>query len=57
MTDTVKSKLISLSIEQVTVTANMTHFFQPLELTVNGVAKQLTRKEFINYYLWEVMMI
>ena len=28
----------------------MTHFFQPLDLTVNGIAKKLTRKEFITYY-------
>ena len=46
MTETVKSKLISL----VSVPANMTHFFQPLDLTVNGVANQLARKEFIKYY-------
>lgn len=36
MTDAVKSKLTSLSIELVAVPANMTHFFQPLDLTVNG---------------------
>ena len=28
----------------------MTHFFQPLDLTVNGSAKKFTRKEFITYY-------
>jgi len=28
----------------------MTHFFQPLDLTVNGSAKKLARKEFIKYY-------
>ena len=50
MTDTVKSKLTSLSIELVAVPANMTHFFQPLNLTVNGTAKKLARKEFIQYY-------
>ena len=41
MTDMVKSKLISLSIELVAVPANMTHFFQPLDLAVNGAAKKL----------------
>ena len=50
MTDTVKSKLTSLSIELVAVPANMTHLFQPLDLTVNGAAKKLARKEFIQYY-------
>ena len=50
MTDTVKSKLTSLSIDLVTVPANMTHFFQPLDLTVNGAAKKLARKEFMQYY-------
>ena len=38
ITDTVKGKLISLSIELVAVPDNMTHFFQPLDLTVNGAA-------------------
>lgn len=28
----------------------MTHFFQPLDLTVNGSAKNFARKEFITYY-------
>ena len=32
----------------------MTHFFQPLDLTVNGVAKKLARKEFIQFYSFEV---
>ncbi len=41
MTDTVKSKLASLCIELVRVPANMTHFFQPLDFTVNGSAKNL----------------
>ena len=50
MTDTVKSKLTSLSIELVAVPANMTHFFQPLDFTVNGAAKKLARKEFISNY-------
>ena len=50
MTDRVKSKLKSLSIDLVAVPANMTHFFQPLDLTVNGAAKKLTWKEFIQYY-------
>ena len=48
MTDAVKSKLTSLSIELVAVPANMTHFFQPLDLTVNGAAKKLARKSLFN---------
>ena len=50
MTNTVKSNLTSLFIELVAIPANMTHFFQPLDLTVNGAAKKLARKEFIQYY-------
>ena len=50
MTEAVKQKLSSHNIELVTVPANMTHFFQPLDLTVNGSAKQYMRKQFIVYY-------
>ena len=32
------------------VPANMTHFFQPLDLTVNGSAKTYMRKQFVTYY-------
>ena len=28
----------------------MTDFFQPLDLTINGVAKKLAREELIQYY-------
>ena len=35
--------------ESVYVPANMTHFFQPLDLTVDGCAKQRMRKEFVTY--------
>ena len=50
MTDKVKSTLESLGIDLVSVPANMTHFFQPLDLTVNKSAKNLTKREFISYY-------
>ena len=50
MTETVKQKLSSHNIELVPVPANMTHFFQPLDLTVNGSAKKYMRKQFIVYY-------
>ncbi len=50
MTDMVKQKLESLNMLLVPVPANMTHFFQPLDLTVNGAAKSFAKKEFITYY-------
>ena len=50
MTETVKQKLSSHNIELVPVPANMTHFFQPLDLTVNGSAKKYMRTQFIVYY-------
>lgn len=50
MTDRVKNELGSLNIDLVPVPANMTHFFQPLDLTVNRAAKNLMKKEFIAYY-------
>ena len=50
MTDKVKEQLTELNIECVYVPANMTHFFQPLDLTVNGCAKQRMRKQFVTYY-------
>ena len=43
-------KLESLNLELVTVPANMTHFFQPLDLTVNGSAKKFLRARFTEYY-------
>ena len=50
MTKAVKQKLSSHNIELVVVPANMTHFFQPLDLAVNGSAKKYMRKQFIVYY-------
>lgn len=50
MTDKVLRKLESLNCEFVPVPANKTHFFQPLDLTVNQSAKQLMRNKFIKYY-------
>ena len=32
----------------------MTHFFQPLDLTVNGSAKQFMRKKFVTWHAEEV---
>ena len=49
-TEAVKHKLSSHNIELVAVPANMTHFFQQLDLTVNGSAKNYMKKQFIVYY-------
>ena len=50
MTDKVKDKLKSLNSESVSVPAYMTHFFQPLDLTVNGAAKKFMHNQFSKYY-------
>ena len=49
-TEKVKQKLTSLQIQLVTIPPNMTNFFQPLDITVNGVAKKFMRKKFTTYY-------
>ena len=54
MTPTVKRELQSLNIELVPVPANMMHFFQPLDPTVNGSAKKFIRRKFVAYYSNEV---
>ena len=48
-TDHVAQILDSLNIKVVKVPANMTHFFQPLNLTVNESAKNFTRKKFVTW--------
>ena len=50
MTDVVKSRLAELDIFLVAVPANMTHIFQPLDLTVIAEAKKFTKKQFVTYY-------
>ena len=50
ITEAVKEKLKLLNIEQVPVPASMTHFFQPLDLTVNVSAKKFIRSCFTKYY-------
>ena len=52
--DKVLSKLASLNIEVVSVPANMTHFFQPLDLTVNGEAKRFMKDQFTWWYSAEI---
>lgn len=55
-TDHVAQLLDSLNIKVAKVPANMTHFFQPLDLTVNGAAKNFMRKKFVTWYAKEVKM-
>ena len=47
VTEKVLDKLESLDCEFVTVPANMMHFFQPLDLTVNRSAKQFMQKQLV----------
>ena len=49
MTQRVKDKLTSLNLELVPVPGNMTHFFQPLDLTVD-LQKKIVRNQFTEYY-------
>ena len=48
-TDHVAQIFDSLNIKVVKVPANMTHFFQPHDLTVNGSAKNFMRKKFVTW--------
>ena len=50
MTVKVMAKLASLNLELLPVPANMTRFFQPLDLTFNGSAKKFMRARFTEYY-------
>ena len=43
-----------MNTEVVSVPAGMTHFFQPLDLTVNGEAKRFMKDMFITWYSAEV---
>ena len=49
-TGKVLSKLAAMNIEVVSVPANMTHFFQPLDLTVNREAKKFMKDQFTAWY-------
>ena len=53
-TKKVLSKLTLKNIEVVNVPANMTHFFQPLDLTVNRDAKKFMKDQFTFWYLVNV---
>lgn len=50
----VLKKLASLNIAIVSVFANMTHFFQPLEITINREAKRFMKDKFTTWYSDEV---
>ena len=49
-TEKVLSKLTSKNIEVINVPANMTHFFQPLDLTVDRDAKKFMKDQFTSWY-------
>ena len=53
-TDHVAQILDSLNIKVVKVPASMTHFFQPLNVTVNGSAKNFVRKTLVTWYAEEI---
>ena len=46
----VSKKLASLNIAIVPVPANMIHFFQPLDLTINGEVKRYMKDKFSTWY-------
>ena len=50
MTEKVKDRLAAIDVVLVPVPANMTHIFQPLDLTVNASAKTFLRSCFAEYY-------
>ena len=50
----VSKKLASLNIAIVSVPANMIHFFQPLDLTINGEVKRYMKDKFSTWYSDEV---
>lgn len=50
MTEKVKDKLAAIHAVLVPVPANMTHIFQPLDITVNGSAKKFLQSCFTEYY-------
>ena len=53
-TDHAAQNLDSLNIKVVKVPAHMTHFFQPLDLTVNWSAKSFMRNKFVIWYAEEI---
>ena len=54
ITDEVTSHLLQNNIYFITVPNNMTHLFQPLDLTVNGHCKKFMKNEFAKWYMQQV---
>ena len=54
ITNEVTSHLLQSNIYFVTVPNNMTHLFQPLDLTVNGHDKKFMKNEFPKWYMQQV---
>jgi len=54
ITDEVTSHLTQNNIYFVMVPNNMTHLFQPLDLTVNGHCKKFMKKKFLEWYTQQV---
>ena len=55
MTEDVLIVLKDNNILLVRVPANMTHIFQPLDLTVNGTLKTFMRKKFSEWYSRQIL--
>ena len=54
ITDEVTSHLLQNKIYFVTVPNNVTHLFQPLDLTVNGHCKKIMKNKFVKWYMQQV---
>ena len=56
MTEKVLEKLKCNKIFLLRVPANMTHIFQPLDLTVNGHFKQYMKEKFSTWYSEQILL-
>ena len=56
MTDKVIGFLHDNSVLHEKIPANMTHHFQPLDLTVNGAAKHFMKQKFMDWYAKQVIL-
>ena len=50
-----KEKLQILDIAEAKVPKNMTHLLQPLDLTANGTAQKIEKREFSSYFTKRIM--
>ena len=55
MTTPVIEKLTSNNIQLVKVPPNLTHIYQPLDVTVNGAAKQFMKKKSVEWYAKQII--